>query len=80
MRRRVGSERAWKASRCMTVYIHTRAYIDRQGPVPMAGGALLSKIHKGFTELERIGLLKEPVRTKLYGAQAMGCNPGRRAS
>ena len=43
--------------------------------VPMAGGALLSKIHKGFTELERIGLLKEPVRTKLYGAQATGCNP-----
>ena len=43
--------------------------------VPMAGGALLSKIHKGLSELERIGLLKEPVRTKLYGAQAMGCNP-----
>ena len=43
--------------------------------VPMAGGALLSKIHKGLTELERIGLLKEPVRTKLYGAQATGCNP-----
>ena len=43
--------------------------------VPMAGGALLSKIQKGLTELERVGLLKEPVRTKLYGAQAAGCNP-----
>ena len=43
--------------------------------VPMAGGALLSKIHKGLGELERVGLLKEPVRTKLYGAQAVGCNP-----
>jgi threonine synthase len=43
--------------------------------VPMAGGALISKIHKGFHELERIGLLKEPVKTKLYGAQAAGCNP-----
>jgi threonine synthase len=43
--------------------------------VPMAGGALLSKIHKGLGELERVGLLKEPVRTKLYGAQALGCNP-----
>src|SRR5688572_5915425 len=43
--------------------------------VPMAGGALLSKIHKGLGELERIGLLKEPVKTKLYGAQAEGCNP-----
>ena len=43
--------------------------------VPMAGGALLSKIQKGLTELERVGLLKEPLRTKLYGAQAAGCNP-----
>ena len=43
--------------------------------VPMAGGALLSKIHKGLGELERVGLLKEPVKTKLYGAQAVGCNP-----
>lgn len=43
--------------------------------VPMAGGALISKIHKGLGELERIGLLKEPVKTKLYGAQAAGCNP-----
>jgi threonine synthase len=43
--------------------------------IPMAGGALLSKIHKGLGELERVGLLKEPVRTKLYGAQAAGCNP-----
>jgi threonine synthase len=43
--------------------------------VPMAGGALLSKIHKGLGELERVGLLKEPVKTRLYGAQAVGCNP-----
>ena len=43
--------------------------------VPMAGGALLSKIHKGLHELQRVGLLKEPVKTKLYGAQAAGCNP-----
>ena len=43
--------------------------------VPMAGGALLSKIHKGLRELERVGLLKEPAKTKLYGAQALGCNP-----
>ena len=43
--------------------------------VPMAGGALLSKIHKSLGELQRVGLLKEPVKTKLYGAQAVGCNP-----
>ena len=43
--------------------------------VPMAGGALISKIHKGLGEFQRIGLLQEPVKTKLFGAQAAGCNP-----
>src|SRR5437762_2183378 len=43
--------------------------------VPMAGGALISKIYKGLTELERIGLIRGPVTTRLYGAQAAGCNP-----
>jgi threonine synthase len=43
--------------------------------VPMAGGAMISKIHKGFKELQRLGLISETERTRLYGAQAMGCNP-----
>ena len=43
--------------------------------VPMAGGALISKIHKGFKELERLGLLDNAVATRIYGAQALGCNP-----
>lgn len=43
--------------------------------VPMAGGALIGKIYKGFTELQRIGLLNDPARTRVYGAQASGCNP-----
>ena len=43
--------------------------------VPMAGGALISKIYKGLTELQRIGLLGEPLPTRLFGAQAAGCNP-----
>ena len=43
--------------------------------VPMAGGAMISKIHKGFKELQRIGLISETNRTRLYGAQAAGCNP-----
>jgi threonine synthase len=42
---------------------------------PMAGGALISKIHKGLNELAQTGLLEGPVRTRLYGAQATGCNP-----
>ena len=43
--------------------------------VPMAGGSLITKIHKGLKELERLGLLEEEVHTRLYGAQAAGCNP-----
>jgi len=43
--------------------------------VPMAGGAMISKIYKGFKELERLGLISEKERTRFYGAQAAGCNP-----
>src|SRR5204863_1738314 len=42
--------------------------------VPMAGGALIGKIHKAFGELYKVGLIDEP-RCKIYGAQASGCNP-----
>ncbi|MBZ5537578.1 MAG: threonine synthase [Acidobacteriia bacterium] len=43
--------------------------------VPMAGGSLISKIHKALKEFERLGLLEGEVRTRVYGAQASGCNP-----
>jgi molybdopterin converting factor small subunit len=42
---------------------------------PMAGGSLIGKIHKAFKELERIGLIEGPVKTRMHGAQATGCNP-----
>ena len=42
--------------------------------VPMAGGSLLTKIHKAFAELQRLGLIP-PARPRLFGAQARGCNP-----
>ncbi len=42
---------------------------------PMAGGALIGKIHKAFTELSRLGLVDGPVTTRMHGAQASGCNP-----
>src|SRR5271170_4334730 len=42
--------------------------------VPMAGGALISKIHKAFGELVELGLVEDkPVR--FFGAQATGCSP-----
>ena len=42
---------------------------------PMAGGSLIGKLHKAFRELELLGLLDGPARTKMFGAQATGCNP-----
>lgn len=43
--------------------------------VPMAGGSLISKLYKGLNEFEQLGLLRAPVHTQLFGAQATGCNP-----
>ena len=42
---------------------------------PMAGGSLIGKLAKALDELQRIGLLEGPARTKMFGAQATGCNP-----
>ncbi len=42
--------------------------------VPMAGGSLITKIHKAFGELQKLGLIEE-TQTRFYGAQATGCNP-----
>ena len=41
---------------------------------PMAGGSLIGKLHKAFKELELLGWV-DPVRTRMFGAQASGCNP-----
>jgi len=42
--------------------------------VPMAGGSLITKIHKAFKEFERLGIIPS-AQTRFYGAQATGCNP-----
>jgi threonine synthase len=48
--------------------------IPRHVVAPMAGGSLITKIEKAFTELSKIGLAQEqPCR--FYGAQAAGCAP-----
>jgi threonine synthase len=41
----------------------------------MAGGSLIGKIHKAFEELHAVGLVAEKPQTRMYGAQATGCNP-----
>jgi len=46
--------------------------------VPMAGGSLITKIHKSFKELIELGLVPEK-KVKFFGAQATGCSPISRA-
>jgi threonine synthase len=41
---------------------------------PMAGGSLLTKLHKGFAEFRDAGLVAGTL-PRLYGAQAAGCAP-----
>jgi threonine synthase len=42
---------------------------------PMAGGSLIGKLLKAFKEFEALGLIDVPVKTRMHGAQATGCNP-----
>ena len=42
--------------------------------VPMAGGSLLTKLHKAFGEIRDAGLVSDEA-PRLYGAQASGCSP-----
>jgi threonine synthase len=41
---------------------------------PMAGGALIGKIHKAFREFVATGLIAD-AHCSMHGAQATGCNP-----
>jgi threonine synthase len=42
--------------------------------VPMAGGSLITKIHKAFGEFQKLGWIA-PAATRFYGAQPTGCSP-----
>lgn len=42
--------------------------------VPIASGSMFTKIHKGFAELQTVGLV-EPGTVRMTGAQAEGCSP-----
>jgi threonine synthase len=42
--------------------------------IPMAGGSLITKVHKAFEELRKLAWV-EPVATRFFGAQATGCSP-----
>ncbi|HSH61532.1 MAG TPA: threonine synthase [Acidimicrobiales bacterium] len=43
--------------------------------VPVASGSQLVKVHKGFAELHRVGLIDEEPQVRISGAQAAGCSP-----
>jgi threonine synthase len=43
--------------------------------VPVASGSLLTKIRKGFDELHKVGLVEQPPKVRVSGAQALGCSP-----
>src|SRR5439155_19683120 len=43
--------------------------------VPIASGALLTRIGKAFRQLEAVGWLEAEANVRVSGAQAAGCNP-----
>jgi len=48
--------------------------IPQHTVVPMASGSLLTKIHKSYQEISKLGLVSE-TPWHIHGAQATGCNP-----
>ena len=73
-----GNLRPCYAEGCKTVGFEIAEQLGWRLPqnivVPMAGGSLITKIHKGFEELKKLGWV-EPAPTKFFGAQATGCSP-----
>jgi threonine synthase len=45
---------------------------------PVASGAMLTKVARGLSELERVGMITSK-NTRIFGAQAEGCSPVARA-
>jgi threonine synthase len=43
--------------------------------VPIASASMFTKIHKGFSELQRVGLVNAGTPPRMIGAQAEGCAP-----
>lgn len=48
--------------------------LPRNIVVPMAGGSLITKIHKAFDELRKLGWVEDGL-PRFFGAQATGCSP-----
>src|SRR5215813_5199929 len=48
--------------------------VPKHTVVPMASGSLLTKIHKGYQEFTKLGLVDD-TQFHIHGAQATGCSP-----
>jgi threonine synthase len=70
--------RPFYAEGAKTVAYEVMEQLDWQAPehfvIPAAGGTLSSRVHKGLSELETVGLA-ETAQTKINVAQAEGCSP-----
>ena len=70
--------RPFYAEGSKTLAFEVAEQLDWRAPdavvAPAASGSLITKIWKGFKELHRVGLI-DSVKTRVYGAQALGCSP-----
>ena len=70
--------RPYYAEGSKTLAFETAEQLGWEAPdhvvVPIASGSLLTKITKGFGELQKVGLIRDAT-VRISGAQAMGCNP-----
>jgi threonine synthase len=71
--------RPYYAEGSKTLAFETAEQLGWEAPdhvvVPVASGSLLTKIHKGFGELHKVGLLDREPAVRVSGAQAAGCSP-----
>ncbi|MET0421279.1 MAG: threonine synthase [Acidimicrobiia bacterium] len=71
--------RTFYAEGSRTLAFETAEQLGWEAPdhvvVPIASGSLLTKVRKGFDELHKVGLLREPPQVRVSGAQAEGCSP-----
>ncbi|HEY7283467.1 MAG TPA: threonine synthase [Actinomycetota bacterium] len=70
--------RPYYAEGSKTIALETAEQLGWRAPdhvvVPVASGALLTRVAEGFRQLQRVGLIDE-AGTRVSGAQAAGCAP-----
>src|SRR6266511_1674048 len=71
--------RPYYAEGSKTIALETAEQLGWRSPdhavVPVASGALLTKVAEGFRQLWRVGLLDDEPSVRVSGAQAQGCSP-----